>query len=142
MKLYRSVLVATAMAGSLAIIACNSNGTSGDSTADSTDPPDDTSTDAPPAPEAESPPPAPSSNDVWVVGTWRHEGGKFVWTKGHYEARREGFTYEQPRWVQVKGRWEHHAGRWAGGPAKPAAGRPAEKPAEKPGEKPGEHEHR
>ena len=76
MNLYRSVLVAAAMAGSLAMIACNSNGTSGDSTADSTDPPDDTSTEAPPAPEAESPPPVPSSNDVWVVGTAKNEKDK------------------------------------------------------------------
>jgi hypothetical protein len=141
MKLYRSMLVAAALMACVpAMIACNASG-SGSVQDDSSDPPDDTSTEAPPAPQAETPPPAPSPNDVWVVGTWHHEGGKFVWTKGHYEAKREGFTYEQPRWVQVKGRWEHHPGRWTGGPAKPA-GKPAEKPAERPAEKPNEHEHR
>jgi hypothetical protein len=73
-----------------------------------------------------------------VIGTWRTEGGRFVWNKGHYEAVRQGYTYQQPRWVQAKGRWEHHAGRWVGGAAHPAVARPGEKPAERPGERPAE----
>ncbi len=140
MKLKRSVLLTVAMIGAVAAVGCNSNPAPAADTSEAADsPPDDTATADPPAPEAENPGPAPSPGEVWSEGTWKSNGGKFTWIKGHWEAKRDG-TYQQPRWVKVGNKWEHHPGRWvgAGGGGRPAA--PAAHPAEKPGERPGERQ--
>jgi hypothetical protein len=107
---------------------------------------------APPAPQAETPGPAPSPTQLWVGGSWRWDHGKYVWGRGHWEAKRDGSSYHPARWVENNGKWEHHPGHWnsdkpgVGHPAHTDAPRPAAEPA-RPGEparptepaRPGEH---
>jgi hypothetical protein len=149
MKLYRGALVMTMMAGAAMLAGCRGNDGSSqaDNTAVSTTPVSDTDTTdetaptAPPAPEADSPGSPPSSGDVYVQGSWRYSGGKYVWGRGHWEPPHPGATLAQARWVEVNGKWQHHPARWSGGgKAAPAAAHPAERGAEHPAEPAGRPE--
>ena len=138
MKLYRSVSAAFAgVVGLIVVGGCTKAGSDSQDAAavagDTADTTDQTAPQAPPAPQTESPGPAPSPTDLWASGSWHFEQGRFVWAKGHWEPRREG-QYQQARWVEVNGRWEHHPGHWiveravTARPAEPRA--PEPRPAE------------
>lgn len=157
-KVHVSTAAAFTLVASLASLgaACNKSADSDDAgastaaaaAADTSDPPDQTATTPPPAPQAENPGPAPTPNDTWAAGSWKFESGRYVWEKGHWEPRREGAVYVQPRWIQVNGRWEHHPGRWVttARPPEPhpmVPARPVEHPVEPhPAEPPRPLEHR
>jgi hypothetical protein len=161
MKLYRGILVLSMMAGAAALAGCSRSGDDNPAPADNaaastpasdTDTTDETAPSAPPAPQAESPGAAPAPSYVYVQGSWRYSGGRYVWSRGHWEPPHAGAQLYQPRWVEVGGKWEHHPARWGSGghvdaPARPGEQRPGEQhPGEQhpgeghPGEQhPGEH---
>ncbi len=69
----------------------------------------------PPPPVVEPPPPAPPSPDQeWVVGSYRWDGHRYDWNRGHFERRpRPQARYVAGHWaargrghVWVDGRWE------------------------------------
>ena len=100
------------------------------------DPPDQTATTPPPAPQAENPGTPPTPTDTWAAGSWKFDQGKYLWEKGHWESRHEGATFQQARWVEANGHWEHHPARWLA-PTAPRPGAPPPPPP-RPGERPGE----
>jgi WXXGXW repeat (2 copies) len=65
----------------------------------------------PPPPRYE-PVPAPRSGYIWSPGYWAWDGRSHVWTGGHWERARPGYSYHAPTWVQRDGRWYHQASRW------------------------------
>jgi hypothetical protein len=139
MKRSRNALVVLPMVlSSMLLGACNKSDPDAAAQVDTADPPDQTATQAPPPPENENPGPPPNATDQWAGGSWQFNQGKFVWEKGHWETRHEG-QYQQARWVQVSGRWEHHPGRWVvarPGEVRPMEQRPVEvrPPEPRPGE--------
>jgi hypothetical protein len=55
---------------------------------------------------------APYDGAIWIGGEWGWSGGRYVYTRGHWEHPREGHTW-------VRGSWEHgargyrwHRGHW------------------------------
>jgi hypothetical protein len=160
MKLYQGALVITTMLSAALAIGCgkggseNNNNSAAAAPADNgaaatdsaaTPPVSDTDTTAetapaaPPAPPAENPGPPPAVGETYVQGTYRYQGGKYVWGKGHWEKPKPGVTLVQAKWEEVGGKWVHHPARFTHAGAV-AAPHPAEEhPAPKPGEKPGEH---
>ena len=55
---------------------------------------------------------APSDDYCFVPGSWRWSGREYVWTYGHWTARRDVGFYYRPRWSNVNGHWEHRMERW------------------------------
>jgi hypothetical protein len=145
MKLYRNVLVMTLVGGAALMVGCghsNNNGGNDNNAAPAdnaaaasttpvsdTDSTDETAPTAPPAPQADSQGTAPAPTYVYVQGSWRYTGGRYAWTKGHWEPPHSGAQLVQARWVEVSGKWEHHPARWTGGghaAPTPAAAHPGE----------------
>jgi len=69
----------------------------------------------PPAPIVEPPaPPPPTPDDVWIAGSYRWDGHRYEWRRGHFERRpRAQARYVEGHWaprarghVWVDGRWE------------------------------------
>lgn len=60
--------------------------------------------DAPPPRQTVNRPPAPVSSAVWIQGTWRWNGYRYVWLPGYWETR--------PRGVWVPGYWQQAPGGW------------------------------
>jgi hypothetical protein len=65
----------------------------------------------PPAPVYEVVP-APRVGFVWAPGFWRWDGGRHVWTGGHWIAERPGYHWVADRWARVDGGWRHEYGHW------------------------------
>jgi hypothetical protein len=143
MKLYRGVVAMAMVLGAVTMAGCgrsgggNENGNGNAAPADNaaattpvsdTDTTDETAPTAPPAPEADNQGSAPAPSDVYVQGNWRYQGGRYVWSKGHWEPPRSGAQLVQGRWVEVGGKWEHHPARWTSGGrgATPTPARPGE----------------
>jgi hypothetical protein len=66
----------------------------------------------PPAVRYEDPGYAPGDDYLFVPGSWRWSGREYVWTYGHWTARRDVGFYYRPRWENVNGHWEHRMDRW------------------------------
>jgi hypothetical protein len=57
--------------------------------------------------------PTPRDGFVWAPGhyEWRH--GQYVWLRGHWMRDRQGYAYNEPRWVQrPNGEWVFIGERW------------------------------
>jgi hypothetical protein len=65
----------------------------------------------PPAPIYEAVPVA-RPGYVWAPGFWNWEGGRHVWTKGHWMAERRGYAWVPDRWDHVNGNWHREEGHW------------------------------
>jgi hypothetical protein len=68
----------------------------------------------PPDPIAESPPPAPSSNDVFVPGTWVYRDTRYMWRPGFWWAYRPGWLWVPAHYIWtpagyifVEGYWDY-----------------------------------
>ncbi len=59
--------------------------------------------------ERHAPPPR---GQIWINGHWSHEGGRFVWSKGHVEKARPGYKHVDPRWKKTGRGWELQGGYW------------------------------
>lgn len=66
---------------------------------------------APPAPRFESVP-APRRGYVWAPGYWNWDGGRHVWTGGHWESARDGYQYQSSEWVRDNGGYRLRGGGW------------------------------
>jgi len=67
----------------------------------------------PPAPVIEVPGNPPERGYVWIDGYHRYEGGRYVWTQGHWERPpHEHARWEKHRWVHRHGEWILIEGRW------------------------------
>ena len=49
---------------------------------------------------------------VWVPGYYDYRGGKYVWSRGHWEKERHGQYWHPVQWVEREGRWVREGGRW------------------------------
>jgi hypothetical protein len=71
---------------------------------------------APPAPRVEVVTAAPSPNHFWIPGYWGYQPGYgHQWYGGRWEARRPGYAWSQPGWVNGTRGWEFRHGGWAPG---------------------------
>src|SRR6185369_12254402 len=67
----------------------------------------------PPPPREELPAPRTSSRDLWLKGYWEWTGNGYRWVPGHWErAPHRGWSYYEPMWSEVGGRWLFFAGHW------------------------------
>jgi hypothetical protein len=68
-------------------------------------------TTAPPPPRYEVVP-RPRAGYLWASGYWDWRGNRHEWISGRWIAERQGYVYNQPRWVQHDGRWQREEARW------------------------------
>jgi hypothetical protein len=67
----------------------------------------------PPALRHDRIPPRPYPDAFWIGGYWTFTPRGYVWQTGHWEPRRAGFRYVQPRWVHYRRRgWLMQPGYW------------------------------
>jgi hypothetical protein len=67
---------------------------------------------APPPPQHEVIP-APRQGYVWAPGHYEWRGNQHVWIRGHWLEARNGFEYQEPRWVQRgNGEWVMVGNSW------------------------------
>jgi hypothetical protein len=71
---------------------------------------------APPEPRTEVVP-APRRGYVWVPGywNWNAQRHRHQWVAGTWVRERQGYYYNEPRWVERDGRWVLNRGAWARG---------------------------
>ena len=71
---------------------------------------------APPAPRYERVPRA-RPGYVWVPGywNWNAQRHRHQWVAGTWVRERQGYYYNEPRWVERDGRWMLNRGAWARG---------------------------
>ncbi len=68
---------------------------------------------APPPALAETPAPAPGSDDVWINGYWKWDGGQYVWQDGYWtEPPAAGAVWVAPRYEKKK---YYYGGYWGYG---------------------------
>jgi hypothetical protein len=70
---------------------------------------------APPAPQYEEIGVAPTPGYVYFGGYWRWEGGRHVWTRGHWGPGRPGYHWEGHSWVRYHDGWRLREGHWVRG---------------------------
>jgi WXXGXW repeat (2 copies) len=69
--------------------------------------------DVPPPPaQVEVVPGAPFIGAVWVGGYWGWNGGRHLWTPGHYVRPVAGYRFVPHRWENGGGRWALRGGFW------------------------------
>src|SRR3954447_7408482 len=69
---------------------------------------------APPAPRREVIGVAPSSEHVWVEGSWAYRNDRWIWLPGHYEVRpRVGAIRVPGHWDQTPRGYVWRPGRWS-----------------------------
>jgi YXWGXW repeat-containing protein len=67
----------------------------------------------PPPVVVEHPGPPPGRGYVWVQGYHRWEGGRYVWTPGHYDLPpRPHAVWVPHHWVERHGTWVLVEGHW------------------------------
>jgi len=55
----------------------------------------------------------PSRSHIWISGTWRWQGGRYVWIPGHWELPpRHHAVYVEPRWERRGGSYVYVQGFW------------------------------
>ncbi|MFD2271134.1 hypothetical protein ACFS07_08310 [Undibacterium arcticum] len=59
--------------------------------------------------------PAPRRGQEWAPGYWNWNGGRHVWTAGHWERVRVGQYYQRPEWQQDNDGWRLNRGGWQHG---------------------------
>ena len=68
---------------------------------------------APPPVVVERRPPPPDRTYVWIDGYQRWDGGRYVWTGGHWDhPPRPGQRWVAHRWVHRGDHWEMVEGHW------------------------------
>lgn len=68
---------------------------------------------APPAPQPEAIPARPSSDHVWVPGSWTWRNNRYEWMAGHWEVpARANATWVAPRWEKEGGAYRFYEGYW------------------------------
>lgn len=70
--------------------------------------------DAPPPPRYEVVP-GPRAGYIWAPGYWNWDGGRHVWSSGHWERVRRNEVYVRPEWREEGGRWRFVQGGWRNG---------------------------
>ena len=65
-----------------------------------------------PPPLRFEPVPAPRSGYLWAPGYWGYDGGRYVWTAGHWERTRLNYDYARPEWREEGGKWRFVKGGW------------------------------
>jgi hypothetical protein len=66
---------------------------------------------APPPPRHEVVP-AHRAGHVWAPGHYEVRHNRYVWVGGQWLREREGYAYNEPRWVHRNGRWVMAGGNW------------------------------
>src|SRR5665811_1677263 len=54
----------------------------------------------------------PYDGAIWIEGDWIWNGGRYVYTRGHWDRPREGYTYVRGSWVHTNRGYNWHRGHW------------------------------
>jgi len=57
-------------------------------------------------------PVAPYGDAVWIGGEWNWNGGRYVYSQGHWEHARAGRTYVAGTWEQGNRGYRWRRGHW------------------------------
>jgi len=68
-------------------------------------------TDQPVEPVYERPVP-PYDGAIWIDGDWGWVGGRYIYTRGHWERPRVGRTYMRGSWEHGTRGYRWHRGHW------------------------------